>query len=260
MRDPWSTNPYKIYPTPLHAYLDGRKEVVTINQIDNMVYAYESNKKYHSEILIEYEKKKCIVIPNGYDEEDFSNLDSKELFVQGDYHLGFSGTFYSHLNNPENLFRALAELKKRNIRICFHHIGNSVYSLKKLAAKYDVEDQIVIWGYNSHPDCLKILNSMDALVVILDPTLKNADKTAGGKLYEYLRFKKPILGLVPENGEAAAVIKDTNSGLICSELDANQIANTIIKLKSEKFTFTGIEKYSRKNQAQKLNDFIESIN
>ena len=67
---------------------------------------------------------------------------------------------------------------------------------------------------------------MDVLVVILDPTMKNAEKTAGGKLYEYLRFRKPILGLVPENGEAAKVIKMTNSGNVCSNMDGKTIAES----------------------------------
>ena len=100
---------------------------------------------------------------------------------------------------------------------------------------------------------------MDAFVVILDSKFKNANTTVGGKVYEYLRFKKPILGLVPAKGEAAKLISTTKSGIICDSSDAGDIAESIKKLRTNKFEFIGIENYSRENLAIQLNKYLSRI-
>jgi len=259
MRDPWNINPYKIYTTPIHRYLDIRKELKTISKLDYLISAYQSTINFYSENINNYDKKEKIVISNGYDEEDFENLKSKKFPYHDGFNIAFSGKFYSHINNPDLFFQALATLKREGQQINFHHIGTSVYDIQALANKYGIGDLLVNWGYKNHYECLEILNSMDAFVVILDSKVKNADTTVGGKVYEYLRFKKPILGLVPAKGEAAKLISDTKSGIICDSSDAGDIVKAIKELKSSKFEYSEIEQYSRENLANLLNDYLLKI-
>ena len=259
MRDPWNINPYKIYPTLIHKYLDKRKELKTIKSLDYIISAYQSTINFYSDEIKEFDKKQNIVIANGYDEDNFENLKSTKLPNTEVFNIAFSGTFYSHLNNPDLLFNALALLKKDGQKINFHHIGTSVYDIEELAKKYGIEDLLVNWGYKNHIECLEILNSMDAFVVILDSRVANADKTIGGKVYEYLRFKKPILGLVPKNGEAAQLISNTKSGIICDSSDVGDVADTIKKIKSSKFEYIGIGSFSREKLSNRLNDYLLKI-
>ena len=257
MRDPWTINPYKIYPTPLHRYLDRRSEKKAISNIRYIISAYQS-------VVDDYKNFSDIdfcVMPNGYDEEDFSKLEKVELPDPDAFNLAFSGSFYSHLNKPDNLFKAIKILKDDHIRIDFHHIGSSVINLKRLAEKNDISDCVRIWGYKNHNKCLEILNSMDAFCVILDPTSKNADKTIGGKLYEYLRLQKPIIGIVPDNGEAAGLIKETNSGTICQDGSPQTIATCIKKIINGnfKFSFENIKKYERDHQSKMLDRFVSDL-
>ena len=115
MRDPWTINPYKIHPTPLHRYLDKRTEQRTISKIKYIVSAYQS-------IVQDYKKfpqiKSC-VITNGYDEADYSDLSNIELSENDSFNLAFSGSFYSHLNRPDNLFKAIKLLKDEGLRYYF---------------------------------------------------------------------------------------------------------------------------------------------
>jgi len=150
-------------------------------------------------------------------------------------------------------------LKKEGKKINFHHIGSSVYDLQSLAKKYNIEDLYVSWGYKNHKECLEILKSMDAFTVILDSNVENADTTIGGKVYEYLRYKKPILGLVPKKGEAAQLISKTKSGIICDSHVANDIAEAVNNLKSRKFDYIDIEKFNRMNLAKQLNNYLLKI-
>lgn len=259
LRDPWSINPYKIYPTPIHRLLDEKKELENISKLDYLISAYQSTLQRYTKTIGDFEEKDSIVISNGYDEEDFIKLKAKNLPNSNSFNIAFSGTFYSHLNNPDLLLKSLAILKSEGQKIYFHHIGTSVYDVHALAKKYGVEDQLVLWGYQSHRNCLEILYSMDAFALLLDSKVKNADKTIGGKVYEYLRLKKPILGLVPRNGEAAQLISKTKSGVICDSSNVDEVVNAFKKLNSNKFEYKGIEEYSRENLANQLNNYLSII-
>lgn len=259
LRDPWSINPYKIYPTAFHKYLDKKKELKNIKKMDGLISAYQSTLDYYYKTIKETENKFNITISNGYDDDDFINIVARQLKKPEYFNIAFSGSFYSHLNYPHLLFESIAKLKKEGFIIIFHHVGSSVYDVKALSKKYDIEDQIVLWGYRNHNECLEILKSMDAFIFILDSKYTNADKTLGGKVYEYLKFNKPILGLVPKKGEAAELIDKTMSGVICESSNTDKIAVALKNLKSAEFKYKNIEEYSRKNLAIKLNDYLEKI-
>ncbi len=258
MRDPWTSNPYKIHPTPFHYHKDLKIELTAISRIEHGISAYENTIKFYKERIRNFETASWRVIPNGYDNEDFISLKNENL-NNGKFNIAFSGTFYSHINNPAPFFKAISRLNK-NIkeRILFHHIGNTQINLHRIISKYDLQSHVQIWGYLSHKQCLEKLNQMDALCFILDDRNKKSVNTIGGKVYEYLRLKKPILALVPENGEAAELINITKSGKVISPHNTVKICRTLEEWIAGNITFefTGIETYSRENQARQLLDVL----
>jgi glycosyltransferase involved in cell wall biosynthesis len=260
LRDPWSINPYKIYPTPLHRYIDKIREEKTIARLKFIISAYQSTLNDYKRRIKGFSESDSLFLPNGFDEEDFSNLDMLDVPQKGKFNLGFSGSIYSHLNTPEPVFAAMQVLKKKNTDIHFHHIGTSVYNISEWADVYGISDRVHPWGYKDHRQSLGILQGMDALCIILDDRWNNAGNTVGGKLYEYLRLRKPILAIIPENGEAANVIRKTNSGVIVSSKSTEQIVTVLEQLIAKKRTFSwmGLEEYSREIQARTLKDFLEN--
>jgi len=258
MRDPWTINPYKIYPTIFHRYLDRRKEKKIIADIDNIISVYKSIPQEYDRIIPSFSKTNVHIISNGFDEEDFNDFKSVNIQKGSGLNLAFSGTFYSHLNRPDKLFAAIRNLKSEGINVRFHHIGDSAFDVERVAKKYGIGDQITLWNYQDHKSCLEILNAMDAFCVILDPDNKMSVNTIGGKLYEYLRLRKPILGIVPESGEAANLIQETNSGIVCGNNTPISIAVALKELidDSRVNRFIGIEKYARKNQAAEIDKIV----
>ena len=258
MRDPWTKNPYKIYASALHRKIDETRERLTISRTENLICAYQSIAHHYKRSIKSLSDKSVIVIPNGYDEEDFSALPEKNLMREEVFHIAFSGSFYSHLNRPDQFLKAIRVLREQGKQVQFHHIGESVYDLGALAARFKVGNNVKLWGYRSHRECLEILAGMNAFCFFLDPGILNADKTVGGKVYEYLRFKKPILAVVPEKGEAANLITATNSGLVCPVNSAHEISKALLRIISdpEQFTYDNISAYNRKHQAELLNNFI----
>lgn len=262
MRDPWTTNPYKIYPTKWHFKKDTQTEFDVINKVKYGISAYKSLIDFYQSQISGFQSKIWKYIPNGYDEEDFKFLvpqqpDGKKL------NIAFSGTFYSHINNPVLLLKTISSLETEiREKIRFHHIGNSNISLKKIAASLNLSSNIVEWGYRSHKECLNILAGMDIFCFILDSANPKSKNTIGGKVYEYIRLKKPILALVPVVGEAANLINKLNAGIVVDPYDHKAISEILTKWVKDK---PGIAKsvncaeYERSVLAAECRDLFDSI-
>ena len=261
LRDPWTINPYKIHPTGFHRMRDRQKEITTINGIKVIISAYRCILNDYTQRIPGFAEKQLLFLPNGYDEQDFSVFEEINFKANQNFKIGFSGSIYSHLNKPDVLFAVLAELEKKEIAVEFHHLGTSVHDLKRMAARYGIEKRVIEWGYQPHRRCLAILSRMDALCMILDDRWRNSANTIGGKFYEYLRLKKPIIALVPENGEAGVMIRETDCGLAIGGRDTGRIARQLEGLIAGEYRFSwqGINQYSRQNQAAVLNRFLTGL-
>lgn len=266
MRDPWVINPYKIYPSPLHKFLDVRHERLAIQGIEHGVSCYRNLLEYFRGNIPGFHSKNWQVIPNGFDAEDFEDI-IVEKQEKAFFNIAFSGTTYSHLNSPEPLFKALAIIKKENTglfkKIRFHHIGQSMLDLEKLACDYGVDKNLTFWGYQKHGRCLNILAGMDALVFFLDSNNPQAANTIGGKVYEYLRLGLPILGVVPHEGEAADLLRSTRSGVDVDSNAPQKIADILkdwVQHGARLEPNSGeIALYERKKQTIIYGDFLSGI-
>ncbi|MCD4692589.1 MAG: glycosyltransferase [Calditrichales bacterium] len=262
MRDHWTTYPFKIYPTIYHRHKDRQLELNVVNKIEHGVSAYASLVEYYANTMPGFQTDRWSVIPNGFDEEDFSAV-KRKIKTGSTFDLAFSGTFYSHINNPIYLFRAMAELNRINPetgkRIRFHHFGKSIINLDKIARRYGIQNQVQNHGYLPHKSCLRELENMDAFCIILDHKHIHGGNTIGGKVYEYLRLKKPILALVPEKGEAPELIEKTRSGQVIAPSQTAKIVQTLNDWVNQypEFDFVGIENYSRERQAE---SFLKLLN
>ena len=71
-----------------------------------------------------------------------------------------------------------------------------------------------------------------------------------GKLFEYLRSGIRIIAIGPRNGDAAAIIRKTNSGMIFGYNETSALKNYIISPPNKEKS--NIENYNRKNLTEKL--------
>jgi len=264
MRDPWTENPYKLYPTPLHLYKDRQIEKSAISQLPYGISAYTRLIDFYKKTVPTFDAGKWITIPNGYDEQDFTNIQMLTPETEG-LNIAFSGTFYSHINNPAPFFRAMAHLNKTDpdtgSLIHFHHFGKANIDLNKLIQRYGLAGQVKQVGYLEHQRLLNHLSGMDAYLFILDEREARSSNTIGGKVYEYLRLKKPILALVPEQGEAANLIRNTQSGEIVAGENTQKIAEVLKAWTKSipKYLYQNIEIFSRQNQAKQFIEMFQRV-
>jgi hypothetical protein len=95
----------------------------------------------------------------------------------------------------------------------------------------------------------------------LDEKENRSRYTIGGKVYEYLRLKKPILAMVPEDGEAARLISATRSGVVVPASNTTAISETLLEwmARPPSFDFVHIERFSRKALATDYRRHLERI-
>ena len=151
------------------------------------------------------------VIENGFDEESFSAIDAAGK--SGPLHPGritllHSGVIYASERDPTQFFRALGRLKRdgmlssARLMMRFRASSNDAL-LASLAAGNGIEDMIELQPSLPHRDSLVEMMRADGLVVL---QASNCNEQIPGKLYEYLRARRPILGLTDPRGDTAQLI------------------------------------------------------
>jgi glycosyltransferase involved in cell wall biosynthesis len=175
------------------------------------------------------------VIPNGYDEADFAEIDipppargSRMCFVH-------AGSINPSFRDPVPLFAALKLAADRGgldlDRLRLRFIGGGVYAesmqLKEAAARYGVSDTLEVVARLPYAAALRELASADVLLL-----LQASEDTRGlipAKLYEYLRLKKPILALTLP-GESSALLTETGGGVAIHPAQTEKMAEALIEL------------------------------
>ncbi|MBC8486007.1 MAG: glycosyltransferase [Bacteroidetes bacterium] len=132
--------------------------------------------------------------------------------------------------------------------------------------KYNLTQNINFMGWVSYQESIKYQREADVLLLILDSDIPNACVVVHAKLFEYIFANRPILALLPD-GAAKDIIIRTNTGIVVSPDNVNQISSGILKMfhdwEKNNFKFNPnwneINKYNRKNLTQKLAQAFNSI-
>jgi glycosyltransferase involved in cell wall biosynthesis len=222
LRDPWSKiHYYQNNRSALTNYLDRKLEYKTLSAADQVCTVSR-----HFGNLIEAEKNKLHVIPNGYDEEDF-NENSPAAKDKLKFKIAYVGGLNENRFYPE-FFKGLSDfIKIKNISnkdISFIIVGvvQDLY-LDKIKNMIVDPDLIDIRGYVSHGEAINIMKTADVLLLFMEK-VTNYSGHIPGKLFEYLAGGNYIIGVGAEEGDANKILKKVNAGIILNpEHDFSEI-------------------------------------
>jgi glycosyltransferase involved in cell wall biosynthesis len=208
--------------------------------------------------------EKCVLIPNGYDEEDFEWLSSREPVPIGrgrPVRLLHLGLIYPSERDPRPFFRALSSLKKQGrlsaseLQIDLRASGSETYYARVLQ-ELDIHDLVHLLPAVPYPQALREAAASDALLLL---QAANCDHQIPAKVYEYLRLSKPLLALTSRSGDTATLLCETGGATIVDLADEDAIFRVLPDFLSavQKGEHpvpdpTCVRRYSRKDQARAL--------
>jgi len=222
-RDPWTGYKFEIFPTRLHLFLKNQLVRLIIKNADRIISANPCITERMKEQYLRPEKIETI--SQGYDEEDFETdvPQRSELFT-----IGYLGTFSPDCNPEPFLFALKSLIDNRLIskdRIKLLHVGLSVaINWDNLIERYELKEVVELRGYLPHKEALKQMGkvSLFLLVTSEDPAIFPA------KIFEYLPFKKPILGVVPKESQVGKMISEMRPGMVISPKDYSGIKEALL--------------------------------
>lgn len=269
-RDEWTNNPYTL-DNPYNSVrtkIEKNMERTVVTKADMLI----TNTPVMRENFIKNNAIKgdnFVVIPNGYDVEDFADFDSSVKPENKRLTMVYTGALYGR-RKPDNFFKALSELKKEGSidgdKVLVKLIGN--YHKDKLQSQidsFDLTSSFEIVGYVPHNVCIKHQMAADVLVLI-EGSGRGANAFYTGKIFEYMNTNRPVLAVLPE-GCAADLVKESKIGIVANTDNVAEIKNIIMdyynKWLEGKLDFTPdrnvIEGFERKKLTEKLAEVFDKM-
>jgi len=273
LRDPYTDIYYykDLYPTFFATQINKFYERKILTEADKILTVSEDLKRIFSEKLschsvLDTESPeqqeiagqarndsyhKIIVIPNGYDEEDFENISEEK--TPDKFVITYTGTM-SDVYDISALISAIKNLPENYLeKLLLRFVGNISPNIILQMKENGLAENTEFINYVAHKKSIEFLKNADLLLLVIAKT-ENNKGIVTGKLFEYLASETPILCIAP-NGDAAKIIEDCRAGQTFDYADEQAISDYLIFLLEEKRTKTGnksYQKYSRKKLTELL--------
>ncbi len=205
---------------------------------------------------------KCHIVPNGYDPADFKDLTKSE---NATFTICYTGTM-ADTYEPDIFINALAKLKETNpeSNIKLQMIGYISDNIKSLISNKIPGLELI--PSVPHNEIVKYQKNADLLLLVI-PDIKHAEGILTGKIFEYLASGNPIIGIGPENGDAAKIIDQCGAGKFFDRTKQKEIIdylencmNDFYTKKPFKSNRTEVNKFSRKEQSQQIKHILNELN
>ncbi len=208
-------------------------------------------KKEYIEIHPRYKGKYHVVL-NGYDPDDFENVESVSL--AGGKTILLAGKFFTYTPEAVSIF---FEILRRRDDLTFIYIGNEMKQIAKIALEQEVQDKVILKPYLPYKEVLTYIKGSD--YCLLTNGVVNG---VGTKIFDYLALRKPTLCLVPQGAALSDLFSDAADVLICerpfTSADLEEKLTRLFSLKPEKET--GLDdRFSRKRSTKKFAEIYHEI-
>jgi glycosyltransferase involved in cell wall biosynthesis len=261
-RDPWSE--WDLWPM----LQTGPRAMSRIRAMERNVLreasAVVSISKYHVDRLSELGGIQAVLIPNGYDHADFAKaqkLRSPQFVIR---HMGS----VDDLRDPRPFMKALElTIAKEpglamDLRMEFFGPVNSLFHAE-ISSSNQLRPVVYFFDAVPHREVIDLYVSSALLLLILAHT-DIAEGNTPGKMYEYMASRTPVIGIGPETGNAALILKQTASGEMIDRLHVEEMSDRLLNYyrrwkNGELLTQPGAEEYSRRALAHRTGRLLDSL-
>jgi glycosyltransferase involved in cell wall biosynthesis len=207
----------------------------------------------------------CLLLPNGYDEQDFAGMVSNKT-AREKIRLLHSGLIYPWERDPRPFFRALANLKAEGrisvdtLSVDLRACGSEAEYQRETEA-LEIQDIVHFLPHLPYRESLQDAANADAVLLLQAAC---CDHQIPAKAYEYLRLNKPILALTTHTGDTATLLNEAGGATIVDIADESAICSALPAfLKSVRSGIHPLPRatdaYSRRSQAARLADCMSAV-
>jgi len=228
-RDDWSLgqsrqdNP----PPPAFRRIEQRLEHQAIANAAKVVVVNKAYKRDFLTLYPEQSEDKFCVITNGYDESDFAAPREPRTTKTDQLQIVHTGVLFAR-RHPGIIWQALENLIRsgriEQDRIKVHLYGRNFESFvfRGFENSRIIRSIVELHPYLPHPQTITAMCQADLLLLFSGAGAKS-EAELPGKLFEYLRAGKPILGVVNPRGVCAEILLQARSGVVASQEDLSQV-------------------------------------
>jgi glycosyltransferase involved in cell wall biosynthesis len=164
-------------------------------------------------------------IANGSDFDDFDGLE----YRRGErFRITHTGSFFGK-RDPRPFLSALA---KSGLDVEARFLGDFRSADRAWARERGLDDRLRILPYAPRRVALELQRDSEALLLLIPEAAGRGKGVLSGKVFEYLAAERPILALVPPDGAAADLIRETGAGVVVAPEDVDGIASALSELES----------------------------
>jgi glycosyltransferase involved in cell wall biosynthesis len=225
--DPWSDSPYA---TRRQRSIWRRMEEDVIRDASAVVFVTEETADLTMAKYPDAWRKKVAVVPHGFDPR-VEHTAPRPRDPGRPLRLVHTGRFYSGVRTPIALLRALADLNGSGsmadvLDVTF--VGPHTTEFERDAAALGVGSFVHFRGRVPPAEAATLAADADVLLVIDAPSAVSDVPSLflPSKLVDYLPFRKPILGITPDAGASARVLRRLGCPTAAPD-DAGAIASVL---------------------------------
>jgi glycosyltransferase involved in cell wall biosynthesis len=206
-------------------------------------------------------RTRVVTIPNGCDFEEFDGL----TYERGErFRITHTGTFFGR-RDPRPFLSAVAGAR---LDVTVRLVGGCRPADREWAARLDLADRLEVIDYVPRRRALALQRDSDALLLLIPDADGRGDGVLSAKLFEYLAAERPILAAVPPHGEAAALIREAEAGVVVPPDDVGALREALERLEARwrDDELDGVpleaglrERLSRRQRAVELADLVRSL-
>jgi glycosyltransferase involved in cell wall biosynthesis len=165
-------------------------------------------------------------IANGIDFEDFAGLEYRPAER---FRLTHTGSFFGK-RSPRALLEALAGTDRD---IVARFVGDFRAADREWAEQLSLGHRLELHPYLPRRKVLELQRDSEALLLLIPESGGRGRAVLSAKVFEYLAAERPILAVVPPDGAAAELIRETRAGVVVAPDDVDGIREALVRLERD---------------------------
>ena len=167
---------------------------------------------------------RVLTIENGCDFDDFAGLAYERTDL---FRITHTGSFFGR-RDPRPFLRALAGSGLEDARVRF--VGDFRPGDREFMEELGLGDRVELIDYVPRRRSLELQRESEALLLLIPEAGGRGRGVLSGKVFEYIAAERPVLAVVPPDGAAAQLIRDTGVGVVVAPEDVDGIRAALLDL------------------------------